>query len=297
MYINSGYLNNSRLPFKDKSRPLIVGSCGTYRLKTVKRLPTWRPRGRLDYQLLYVVSGKTHFYFDGKERIVTAGHMVLIQPRQEQHYEYFGAEKPEVYWVHFTGGNVKNILRKYEIPMDDPVFYSGVSSTYSYIFKEMINELQTCRTGFEELLVMYLKQIFLLVQRTRQEQKPSVATYIQEEMEYARRYFNEHYNEDISIQNFAESRNMSVSWFNRNFKQVVNHTPMQYLLVIRINNAASLLETTDYSMSEIAAIVGYEDALYFSRLFRKIKGVSPREYRNLLKNNNASKTSSEGDPL
>ena len=52
MYISSGYLNHSRFPFKDKSKPLIVGSCGTYRLRTVERLPTWRPRGRLDYQLL-----------------------------------------------------------------------------------------------------------------------------------------------------------------------------------------------------------------------------------------------------
>lgn len=129
MYINSGYLNNSRLPFKDKSKPLIVGSCGTYRLQTVKKMPTWRPRGRLDYQLLYVVSGKAHFYFGDEEQTVTAGHMVLFQPRQEQHYEYFGTDKPEVYWVHFTGSNVKNILRKYEIPLDKAVFYSGVSAT------------------------------------------------------------------------------------------------------------------------------------------------------------------------
>lgn len=282
MYVNSGYLNQSRAPFKDKSRPLIVGSCGTYRLKNTKRLPTWRPKGRIDYQLLYIVSGKAHFYFNGIERIVQAGRMVLIPPRVEQKYEYFGEEKPEVYWVHFTGSDVKNILRKYEIPMDDPIFYSGASSVYSYIFKEMINELQTCRTGYEELLAMYLQQIFLLVQRTRQERKPTVTTYIQEEMEYARRYFNEHYNEPISIQEYAESRNMSVCYFQRNFKQLVNHTPMQYLLTIRVNNAASLLETTDYSMAEIAAIVGYEDPLYFSRVFRKIKGMSPTEYRKLL---------------
>ncbi len=282
MYVNSGYLNHSRAPFKDKSRPLIVGSCGTYRLKNTQKLPTWRPKGRIDYQLLYILSGKAHFYFDGKERVVQAGRMVLIPPRMEQRYEYFGEEKPEVYWVHFTGSDVKNILRKYEIPMDDPIFYSGASSVYSYIFKEMINELQTCRTGYEELLAMYLQQIFLLVQRTRQERKPTVTTYIQEEMEYARRYFNEHYNEPISIQEYAESRNMSVCYFQRNFKQIVNHTPMQYLLTIRVNNAASLLETTDYSMAEIAAIVGYEDPLYFSRVFRKIKGMSPTEYRKLL---------------
>ena len=282
MYVNSGYLNNSRAPIKDKSRPLIVSSCGTYRLKNTKKLPTWRPKGRLDYQLLYIVSGKGHFYFKGEDRVVYAGRMVLIQPRQEQRYDYYGEDKPEVYWVHFTGSDVKNILRRYQIPMDDPIFYSGASSTYSYLFKEMIHELQTCRTGYEELLTMYLKQIFLLVQRTRQEERPTVSTYIQEEMEYARRYFNEHYNEPISIQEYAESRNMSVCWFQRNFKQIVKHTPMQYLLTIRVNNAASLLETTNYGLAEIATIVGYEDPLYFSRLFRKIKGVSPRDYRKLV---------------
>ena len=293
MFVYSGYLNDSRAPIKDKSRPLIVTSCGTYRLKTVKRLPTWRPKGRLDYQLLYIVSGKGHFYFHGEDRVVYAGRMVLIQPRQEQHYEYFGEDKPEVYWVHFTGSDVKNILRSYNIPMDDPIFYSGASSTYSYLFKEMINELQNCKTGYEDLLTMYLRQIFLLVQRTRQEERPTVSTYIQEEMEFARRYFNEHYNEPISIQEYAESRNMSVCYFQRNFKQIVKHTPMQYLLTIRVNNAASLLETTDYSMAEIAAIVGYEDPLYFSRLFRKIKGVSPRDYRNLVKDGAKESTHQE----
>ena len=293
MFVNSGYLHDSRAPIKDKSRPLIVTSCGTYRLKTVKRLPTWRPKGRLDYQLLYIVSGKGHFYFHGEDRVVYAGRMVLIQPRQEQRYEYFGEDKPEVYWVHFTGSDVKNILRSYNIPMDDPIFYSGASSTYSYLFKEMINELQNCKTGYEDLLAMYLRQIFLLVQRTRQEERPTVSTYIQEEMEFARRYFNEHYNEPISIQEYAESRNMSVCYFQRNFKQIVKHTPMQYLLTIRVNNAASLLETTDYSMAEIAAIVGYEDPLYFSRLFRKIKGVSPRDYRNLVKDGAKESTHQE----
>ena len=293
MFVNSGYLHDSRAPIKDKSRPLIVTSCGTYRLKTVKRLPTWRPKGRLDYQLLYIVSGKGHFYFRGEERVVYAGRMVLIQPRQEQRYDYYGEDKPEVYWVHFTGSDVKNILRSYNIPMDDPIFYSGASSTYSYLFKEMIHELQNCKTGYEDLLTMYLCQIFLLVQRTRLEERPTVSTYIQEEMEFAWRYFNEHYNEPISIQEYAESRNMSVCYFQRNFKQIVKHTPMQYLLTIRVNNAASLLETTDYSMAEIAAIVGYEDPLYFSRLFRKIKGVSPRDYRNLVKDGAKESTHQE----
>lgn len=86
MYFNSGYLNNSRLDFKDYTRPLVVGSCGTYRLKTRPTLPTFWQKGRRDYQILYVASGKAHFWFNGKEEIVTSGHMVLYQPKEIQKY-------------------------------------------------------------------------------------------------------------------------------------------------------------------------------------------------------------------
>ncbi len=57
---------------------------------------------------------------------------------------------------------------------------------------------------------------------------------------------------------------------------------MHYILMNRINNATSLLETTDYNIAEISTIVGYENPMYFSRLFKKQKGVSPTDYRKLL---------------
>ena len=283
MYFNSGYLNNSKLPFKDKSRPLIVGSCGTYRLRTKQKLPTWSPRGRVDYQLLYVAAGKTHFFIEGEEKIVTAGHMVLFRPKEEQHYEYYGEDKPEVYWVHFTGSDVRNILRHFDIPTDEHVFFSGMPSAYATLFKQMIEEFQTCRVGYEEMLEMCLRQLFMLIQRTRLEKPAIVTTQVQEEMNLARQYFHEHYNEPINIDEFAQSRHVSISLFMRNFKKVFNVSPKQYILNIRMNNAQSLLETTDYSVTEIAAIVGYDNPLYFSRLYHKQKGQSPSDYRKLLR--------------
>jgi len=54
---------------------------------------------------------------------------------------------------------------------------------------------------------------------------------------------------------------------------------MQYILSLRMANAQSLLETTEYNISEVAAAVGYDNPLYFSRLFRKHTGMSPSEYR------------------
>lgn len=129
---------------------------------------------------------------------------------------------------------------------------------------------------------MYLRQLFLLIQRTRMEEKPTVNTFIQEEMEHAMRYFQEHYNEAIVIEDYAQTRGMSVSWFLRNFKHTTNTSPMQYIVNLRITNAVSLLEGTDYNVTEIGAIVGYDNPLYFSRIFKKQKGVSPSDYRKII---------------
>ena len=99
------------------------------------------------------------------------------------------------------------------------------------------------------------------------------------EMELAIQFFNDNYNTDISIEEYAASRGMSVSWFIRNFKQYAHTTPMQYLVERRMTNAQMLLETTNYNVSEIGNLVGYDNPLYFSRIFRRQKGMSPTEYR------------------
>ncbi len=88
-------------------------------------------------------------------------------------------------------------------------------------------------------------------------------------MDTAASYFNENYNRDIKIEEYAASKGMSVSWFIRNFKKSTGTTPMQFITSIRITNAQMLLETTNYAVNEIARIVGYDNPLYFSRLFHK----------------------------
>lgn len=280
MYLNSGYLNHSRVDFMDKTKPLIVGSCGTYHLFTREKLPTYRPKGRIDYQLLYVAAGKAHFFFRGKEEIVTAGHMVLYRPKEVQRYVYYGADQTEVYWVHFTGRDVKQILKSHGFPAKENVFYTGTSPEYQRIFREMIQELQLCKPHYEEMLKMLLRQIFVMVSR-EYATETKLNSYAQIEAEHATHYFMEHYSEDINIEAYAAEKGMSACWFIRTFKQYNKITPMQYVLTIRIANAKSLLETTSYNVTEIAEIVGYDNPLYFSRLFKKQTGMSPSEYRKL----------------
>ncbi len=279
MYMNVAYWHNTLIDFKDKKHPLFVGSCGTYHLFTRPKLPTHRPRGRLDFQLLYVASGKAHFYFNGTEEIVTAGHMVIYRPKEEQRYYYYGVDQPEVYWVHFTGNNVKNILRQYGIADSSHVIYTGTSLEYKRIFTQMIQELQMCKENYEELLVLLLRQIFILIRRHSASRPKAINSYLENEMERAVKHFHEHYNTAISIEDYAASRGMSASWFIRSFKEFTGSTPMQYILAIRMMNAQNLLETTEYNVTEIGNIVGYDNPLYFSRLFKKQNGVSPSEFR------------------
>lgn len=278
MYINSGYLNNSRTDFKDNSTPLVVGSCGTYRLKTRPNLPTYWQKGRRDYQILYVANGKTHFWFDGKEEIVSAGHMVLYKPEEIQKYVYYLEDNPEVFWIHFTGSDVKNILAYHGISLDEHVFYCGVLPDYKALFRKIIQELHLCRYGYEDYIASLFNDILLLVDRQQHEQKKATGD-VQEQIERAAAYFNENYNTKISIDDYAESLHISTNWFIHNFKQYTGMSPAQYILSLRMVNAQSLLERTTYNIKEISEIVGYENPLYFSRVFKKEIGKSPAQYR------------------
>lgn len=126
---------------------------------------------------------------------------------------------------------------------------------------------------------MYLRQLLLMVQRYRQDPKSNICPLHQEEIDLARRYFHAHYNEEINIEQYAQSIHMSPCWFNRTFKATTGCTPTQYITDIRMKVAAQLLVTTHDSIKEIASLVGYDNPYYFSRIFRRATGVSPSSHR------------------
>ena len=279
MYVNSGYLFNSRVPFKENKKALRILSAGTYQLTKWPKLPTWRPRGRVDWQLVYITAGEGHFILNGHEVIVPAGNMVLYQPKQEQHYYFLGKDQSQYWFVHFTGRQVKSILKHYEIPLDGYILHTGISYEYEDLFKRMRDELLDCAFCYEENLTYLLRELLIIMNRRMNQGLPKVSGFVQNEIDHAKTYFKEHYNEEISIEQYAASRNMSTSWFSKSFRDIVGVPPMKYVLDQRMRNAQILLETTDSTITEIAHSLGYENAMYFSRLFRKMKGVSPLKYR------------------
>jgi len=283
MYTDSAYWHNQLQAVKLKTHPLFVTSCGTYHLINTPKFTTHRPNGRMDYQLLYVASGKAHFYLDGVEQVIPAGNMILYRPGEEQQYSYYGTDHPEVYWLHFTGGNVENILRKYSIADHMRILHTGTSLEYKRIFLQIIQELKLCREDYEALAVNYLQQLLVLIHRQLEQKPREKSQFLVEEIDSAIRYFHENYHTLISIEEYAASHHMSVSWFIRRFKEYTGSTPTQYILSLRISNAQTLLDSTNYHITEIAEIVGYDNPLYFSRLFRKHSGMSPSEFRSRLR--------------
>ena len=278
MYTNLAYLGEAHEDIVDNSKPLLVTAAGYYRVHTSEVIETDRPNGRGDYQLLYISAGKLHLYVDGEERIITKGNMLLFRPGETQIYNLYSADKPETYWVHFTGSDVDLLLDYYGMPKDENVFFTGTSPDYQWLFKQMIQELQLCRVNYEDLLNMNLRHIFLMINRFLKEGTELDSDAL-DEVERATHYFNENYNLNICIKDYANERHMSECWFNRTFKHVTKVTPMQYIIQLRMTNALNLLEHTNYNIIQVANAVGYDDAYYFSRLFKKNIGVSPTEYR------------------
>ena len=170
-------------------------------------------------------------------------------------------------------------MRQHGISDDMHIIYTGTSLEYKRIFTSIINELRFCKSEYEELCVYYLMELLILTHRLSSEKPRKSNLLAMQEMERAVQYFSQNYNSPISIDEYAHSHNFSISWFIQSFKQHTGTTPTQYLLFLRISNAKNLLENTSFNISEISRAIGYENPLYFSRIFKKQSGLSPSEYR------------------
>lgn len=282
MYINAGYFTNEDIDTEDYSQPLVVNSCGIYRPIHRESMSTTRLNGRKDYQLLYVASGKASFHYSAYGQIKTmtapAGSMMLYRPNQMQFYEYFLKDNPEVCWVHFTGSEADLLLNKIGF-QETPLLICDAVNEYRELFQQMIQELLLKRPCFEELLPLYLHQLFALIKRNRLE-AASAGYRPSPEVTSAIQYFNESFSQDISIEEYAAEHHLGACWFIRSFKRYTGLTPLQYITSIRINKAKELLQVSNYTIQEIAGIVGYRDPLYFSRIFKKQTGHAPSKLQN-----------------
>lgn len=107
-------------------------------------------------------------------------------------------------------------------------------------------------------------------------------------MEQTIEYIRQHYMEPITLESLAEQHRMKAKYFSHLFRKYTGIGPINYLIQFRMNLAYELLMSAEFSVREISRSVGYSDAYYFSRLFKKHYGMSPTAVKNLESRNNPS---------
>jgi AraC-like DNA-binding protein len=93
-------------------------------------------------------------------------------------------------------------------------------------------------------------------------------------------YIENNYTKDIKLDFLADMANMSVNSIINIFKKTFNTTPLNYIISLRIRKACEIMMYTDKSLTHIALDTGFCDSNYFSRVFKKVMGTTPSEYRN-----------------
>lgn len=255
---------------------LCVNSCGT-EIALERDIPTHRPKGRVDYHILYIEKGACALEQNGRRREVAQGNVILLRPGEAHHYCLLARYQSVSQYIHFAGTGCEGLLGRF-LPPGQSVFFVGNSSTCSMVLERMAQELIFKRDFYEEACAAYLYQLLALFGRKartgKEEAAPSdrrigqICCQIQRE-----------YNKNVPLEQYAASCCLSMSRFAHLFTQCVGTPPGAYRNRLRIERAKELLLFTDLPVGEVGALVGFEDGSYFTRLFTAAVGQAPTRYR------------------
>lgn len=152
------------------------------------------------------------------------------------------------------------------------------SKNYAKLFDIIISELKGKLPNYVEIANLEFKELLYFFSRGMYQMNLK-KTNLSKEVTDTISYFNKNYKEPFVAEKYAATLNMSVSWLRKLFKQQVGVSLNKYLTNLRINKAKALM-CSDLQIGDISEMVGFQDQLYFSRVFKQSTGLSPREYKN-----------------
>ncbi|KKI93581.1 AraC family transcriptional regulator [Bacillus sp. SA1-12] len=248
------------------------------------------------FDLIYVKSGELYITEDQTPYTVGEGQYIILVPG----FEHFGHKechvKTEYYWLHFM------------IPLDYELVEEGIENwadiqvsegdfvtpaSYRFClpsFGETQN-IKFVENLFDHLMSMdhqtpdyqlrqqlYFQEFLLHLQKEACK-IPSAAERVVEETV---KYIQENFKEEIKMEAIANTLHFHPDYITRCMQKVIGVTPNMYLNQYRMNQAKKLLATTDDKVANISQEVGIIDSTYFSKLFKRIEGLSPLEYRKVI---------------
>lgn len=236
----------------------------------------WGPGIRDHYLIHHILAGRGHFVVDGQHYTLSAGDTFLVYPNKIILY-YADKQDPwEYVWVGFQGREAGGLVEQTPFAPDSPVLRGVCPEGIRRLMLELYSDYGTAVwSGCALTGRLYLFLAFLVAHGHRdtagEQDREGCA-------EQAARYVMNHYEQPISVEQLAEFVSTSQNSLYRSFKERFQVSPKHFIVEYRIEQACRLLSSGMYSVREISNSVGFEDPLYFSRAFKRVKGLSPKAY-------------------
>lgn len=255
-----------------------INSCDTQRLGD-KDYFTLRENGRPDYHILYITEGKCYAEKDGENIIINPGEIFLIPPFKKHLYSFKSSDKSVSSYIHFSGTGCEKLLREAGF-FPEYILHLKKSRSLEEVFEKLRREFLLKKPFYDNLCTSYLIEFLSLAGRKNEELKNPVFSKNKQEIDRILNIMIEKYSENRNISYYAQMCHLSISRFQHVFKSCTGQTPVEYINNLRINHAKEYLINTDLSISDISEAVGFTDQNYFSRVFKKITGISPVKFKN-----------------
>lgn len=251
-----------------------INNCGALRVLKKDGFISLR-KPRKDYILLYLYSGEGWAEINGVRNDMYQGDILFIKPGAPLNYGL--TYDSMFFWIHFTGCAVDDMFSEcgiskteiYKIGVSNDLWNNLTDVYLSHSFNSNSSIIQSKGT-FINFLSKLAKILNPGYNQIEVERENKIYPALKE--------MNINYNENHKLEYYASLCGISLSNFQHLFTKITGVTPQKYLISIRMDVAKKMLISSKLSIKEVAFAIGYEDPLYFSRIFKKSTGFSPKEY-------------------
>jgi AraC-like DNA-binding protein len=232
----------------------------------------------MDYLFIWLLGGRGYGETEGQRFEVVPGDLLTFVPGAPQSYGSDPDDPWDILWFHFEGQLADEFVAairagrgpRLALGLDPELRdrWIGLIMTHSTKSPEAVLRCHTELYALLGLILYRLQRRVSVPDQTAQFDASHLQTYI-----------HHHLTESLTLNRLAREVNLSVPHFVRLFKRQFKVSPIYYVIQKRIAHACSLLTETALPLKQISQAVGYDDPFYFSRMFKKMMGVNPTEYR------------------
>ncbi|WP_349671681.1 AraC family transcriptional regulator [Lacrimispora sp.] len=241
-------------------------------------------REQLNSFLFFIIlDGEGTLQVENEIYSIGKGYCVFIDCQNPYSHKSSKEHPWHLFWVHFYGPTMEGIYKKYMIRGGQPCYQTDDMEAYRTILQTIY---QTAKLDSHVRDMIIFEKLAALLTMTMIESHRN-ETYIERNTLAKTRllniksYLDAHYTEKISLSNLEQKFYINKYYLTRIFKENFGISINSYLIQKRITQAKYELRFTDKTIEEIGHTCGMADASYFNRVFKKIEGISPREFRKL----------------